>query len=104
MKALRIVFRMGLLIGLGLEFPGWPTTAQTTSPKEAQPQASGLRKPIGDARAQRRFTEGAARDAYDRDADLYCRKKMPRIIGELERRISASAAFLMKLLQPRLAR
>ena len=48
MKALRIVFRLGLLIGLGIEIPGPPTTAQTTSPKEAQPPAPGLRKLTGD--------------------------------------------------------
>ncbi len=48
MKALRIVFRLGLLIGLGIAIPGLPTTAQTTSPKEAQPPAPGLRKLTGD--------------------------------------------------------
>ncbi len=48
MKALRIVFRFGLLIGFGIGIPGLPTTAQTTSPKEAQPQAPGLRKLTGD--------------------------------------------------------
>ena len=48
MKALRVVFRLGLLIGLGIEIPGLPTTAQTTSPKEAQPPAPGLRKLTGD--------------------------------------------------------
>ena len=48
MKALRVVFRLGLLIGLGIAIPGSPTTAQTTSPKEAQPPAPGLRKLTGD--------------------------------------------------------
>src|ERR1700691_2411874 len=48
MKALRIVFRLGLLIGLGIAIPGSPTTAQTTSPKGAQPQSQGLRKLTGD--------------------------------------------------------
>jgi len=48
MKALRVVFRLGLLIGLWIENPGLPTTAQTTSPKEAQPPALGLRKLTGD--------------------------------------------------------
>jgi tetratricopeptide (TPR) repeat protein len=48
MKALRVVFRLGLLIGLGIEIPGLPTSAQTTSPKEAQPPAPGLRKLTGD--------------------------------------------------------
>jgi len=48
MKALRVVFRFGLLIGLGLEIPRLPATAQTASPKEAQPAAPGLRKLTGD--------------------------------------------------------
>ena len=48
MKALRIVFRLGLLIGLGIGIPGSPTIAQTTPPKEAQPQSQGLRKLTGD--------------------------------------------------------
>ncbi|MFI5456630.1 MAG: tetratricopeptide repeat protein [Isosphaerales bacterium] len=51
MKALRVVFRLGLLIGLGIEIPGLPATAQTTSPKAAQPPAPGLRKlSVDDAR------------------------------------------------------
>jgi len=44
MKALRVVFRLGLLIGLGIQIPGLPTSAQTASPKDAQPTAPGLRK------------------------------------------------------------
>ncbi|MGO9465961.1 MAG: tetratricopeptide repeat protein [Isosphaeraceae bacterium] len=48
MKALRVLFRLGLMIGFGLAMPGTPTTAQTTSPKEAQPAASGLRKLTGE--------------------------------------------------------
>jgi len=48
MNALRVVFRLWLLIGLGLEIPGSPTTAQTASPKEARPPAPGLRKLTGD--------------------------------------------------------
>ena len=47
MKALRVLFRLGLLVGLGTEIPGLPTTAQTTSPKESQPTAPGLRKFAG---------------------------------------------------------
>jgi len=35
MKALRVVFRLGLLIGLGLAMPGMPTAAQTTSQGES---------------------------------------------------------------------
>src|SRR5580658_4037106 len=48
MKALRVAFRWALLITLGIGIPGSPTTAQTTSPKEAQPPAPGLRKLTGD--------------------------------------------------------
>jgi len=48
MNALRVVFRLGLLIVLGIEVAGLPTTAQTTSPKEAGPPARGLRKLTGD--------------------------------------------------------
>ena len=48
MKALRVVFRLALLITLGIEIPGVPTFAQTTSPKEAQPPAPELRKLTGD--------------------------------------------------------
>jgi len=48
MKALHVVFRFGLLIGLEIGIPGVPTTAQTTSPKEAQLPAPGLRKLTGD--------------------------------------------------------
>ncbi|HKI16800.1 MAG TPA: tetratricopeptide repeat protein, partial [Isosphaeraceae bacterium] len=48
MKALRIVFRLGLLIVLGIAKPGMPTTAQTPSPKEAQPTAPGLIKLTGE--------------------------------------------------------
>jgi len=48
MKALRVVFRLGLLIGLGIEIVGLFATAQTTSRKEAQPPTLGLRKLGGD--------------------------------------------------------
>ena len=48
MNARRILFRLGLLIGLGIVIPGSPTIAQTTPPKEAQPPAPGLRKLTGD--------------------------------------------------------
>jgi len=48
MKALRIVLRLGLLIGLGIQILGWPTAAQTTAPKESQPLAAGLQKLTGD--------------------------------------------------------
>ncbi len=42
MKALQVVFRLGLLIGLGIEIPALPVTAQTTSPKEARPPGTGI--------------------------------------------------------------
>jgi len=48
MKALRVVFRLGLLIGLSIEIPSFPTTAQTASPKEGHPPAAGLRALTGD--------------------------------------------------------
>jgi tetratricopeptide (TPR) repeat protein len=41
MKAFHVMFRLGLLIGLGIEIPGPTTSAQTTSPKESQPPAAG---------------------------------------------------------------
>jgi len=47
-KALRVVFRLGLLIGFGLAMPRIAAAAQTTAPKEAQPSAPGLRKLTGD--------------------------------------------------------
>jgi len=39
MKAIRVMFHPGLLIGFGLAMPGMPTAAQTTPPKDAQPAA-----------------------------------------------------------------
>jgi tetratricopeptide (TPR) repeat protein len=48
MKGFHVVFRFGLLIGLGIVIPVWHTTAQTTSPMEAQSSAPGLRKLTGD--------------------------------------------------------
>ncbi len=48
MKALHVVFRLGLLIGLGIEITGLPATAQTTSPNQAQPPAPALRKLTGE--------------------------------------------------------
>src|SRR5262245_52850835 len=51
MKALRVVFPLGLLIGLGMAIPGLPTTAQTTTPAKTQTPAAGLRTMSGaDAR------------------------------------------------------
>jgi len=48
MKALRVAFRLGLLIASGLAMPAIPTTAQTTPPKDAQLTAPGLRKLTGE--------------------------------------------------------
>ncbi|MGO9468901.1 MAG: tetratricopeptide repeat protein [Isosphaeraceae bacterium] len=48
MKALRVAFRLGLLLGLGLAMPVMPTMAQTTPPKGDQPPAPGLIKLTGD--------------------------------------------------------
>ncbi len=48
MKALRVVFRFGLLIGLVIEISGLPTFGQTTPPKESQPPAAELRKLTGE--------------------------------------------------------
>ena len=44
MKALRVVFRFGLLIGLGIAVPGSPAIAQTTSPKQAAAPSAGIAK------------------------------------------------------------
>jgi len=48
MKALHIMFRLGLLIGLWIEIPSASTSAQTLSPNQAQLPAPGLRKLTGD--------------------------------------------------------
>ncbi len=48
MKGLRVVIRLGLLIGLVVEIPGSPTTAQTTTPRETLPTAPELRALKGD--------------------------------------------------------
>ena len=48
MKALRIVYRLGLLFGFGIGIPVLSASAQTASPKGALPQLQGLRKLTGD--------------------------------------------------------
>jgi len=62
MKVLRVVFRLGLLIGIAIEILGLPTPAQTTSPKETQPPIPGSRKLTGDdaRRAEELYKAGAA--------------------------------------------
>ena len=67
MKALRIVIRFGLLIGFGIAIPGLPTTAQTTSPKEAQLPAPGLRKLTGDDAKQAEELDKAIEAALKAD-------------------------------------
>jgi tetratricopeptide (TPR) repeat protein len=47
MKALCVVFRLGLVIGLGIEIPAY-ATAQTAPTTEGRPQTPGLRKLTGD--------------------------------------------------------
>ena len=48
MKSRQIVFRLGLLIGIAVEFPAAPASAQTTSPKQTEPAGLALRKLTGD--------------------------------------------------------
>ena len=48
MNAFRVVFRLGLLIGLGIEILSLPSAAQTTPATQAQPPAQGLQKLSGD--------------------------------------------------------
>ena len=48
MKALRIVYLLGLLFGFGIGIPVLSASAQTASPKGALPQLQGLRKLTGD--------------------------------------------------------
>ncbi len=67
MKALRVVFRLGLLIGLGTEGTGSPADAQTSSPKEAQPPAPALRKLTGDDARQAKELEKAIEGALKAD-------------------------------------
>ena len=58
MPALRNMFQLGLLIGLGIEIPGSTTTAQTTSPTEAQSPAPGFRKLSGDDEKRAKQLDG----------------------------------------------
>jgi len=67
MKALRITFRLGLLIGFGIAIPGLPSTAQTTSSKETQPPAPGLRKLTGDDARRAEELDKAIEAAFKAD-------------------------------------
>ncbi|MGO9913674.1 MAG: tetratricopeptide repeat protein [Isosphaeraceae bacterium] len=48
MNALRVLFRLVLLVGFWLAIPKMPATGQNTSPKEARPPALGFRKLSGE--------------------------------------------------------
>ena len=48
MNGLRIVFRLALLIALGIDLSRLPATGQTTPLQEARPPAPGLRRLTGD--------------------------------------------------------
>ncbi|MGO9462997.1 MAG: hypothetical protein ACLQVF_02380, partial [Isosphaeraceae bacterium] len=48
MNALRVLFRLGLLIGLAIVMEPTPTAAQTTPPKGDQPPTPGLIKLTGE--------------------------------------------------------
>src|SRR5271166_2162943 len=95
MKALPVVFRLGLLIGFGIEIPGCsssaelPTTAQTTSPNETQvatPNDRGfdLRKSTGDD-ARRSADLQNARKTQPPTAD-YRRFDLRKLTGDDARR------------------
>jgi tetratricopeptide (TPR) repeat protein len=63
MKALRVLFRLGLLIGLVIEITGLPATAQTTPPNQAQPPAPALLRKLTGDDARRAEELGKAIDA-----------------------------------------
>ncbi len=70
MNALRIVFRLWLVIGLGIVILGMPATAQNTPPNDAQPPAPELLKLTGedDRRAERldeQINEATKADRWD---------------------------------------
>ncbi len=67
MKALRVAFRLALLIGFGVALSGSPATAQIASPKESQPPAPGLRKLIGDDIRRAAELDKAVEAALDAD-------------------------------------
>ncbi len=48
MKAIGVVLRLGLLIGLGIELPARPAIAQTSSSPEAQPPGQAVRRLTAD--------------------------------------------------------
>jgi len=65
MKALRVVFRLWLLIGFAV--PVMPTTAQTTAPKEAQPTARELTELTGDDEKRAKELDGQIDKALKAD-------------------------------------
>jgi tetratricopeptide (TPR) repeat protein len=67
MKTLRIVFRLGLLLGFEMAITGSPTSAQSTSSKEAPPTAPGLRKLTGDLAARANELDTAVATALKAD-------------------------------------
>ncbi len=67
MKALRALFRLVMMIGLGYATPGMSTTAQTTAPKEAQLPAVGLRKLNGEDERRARQLEEQIEQAMKAD-------------------------------------
>jgi tetratricopeptide (TPR) repeat protein len=84
MKALGAVFRLGLLIGLGIEIPVWPTTTQTTAPKDAPSPAPGLRKLTGD--------EGRRADELDKAIEAALKAdRWDEAIARAEERLALQA-------------
>src|SRR5262245_4728896 len=67
MNALRVVFRLGLLIGLGPAIQVLHAGAQTTSPAGAQPAPPGLSKLTGDDAKRARELEHAVAAALKAD-------------------------------------
>jgi tetratricopeptide (TPR) repeat protein len=84
MKALRVVCRLGLLIGLAIAIP--PATAQTT-PKEAKSQASGSVKLTGDDARRGEELDKAVKEAMAAD-------RWDEAIGQAEERLALFAKVL----------
>ena len=70
MKSLHIMFRLGLLIGLGIEITDLPTaaqTTQTTSRKDAKPSAPALRILTGEDARRAEEADKAIQDCMNSD-------------------------------------